>query len=95
MKADVLSDFETIEVCTHYNHRGQAIDYLPYNIDAKYLSPITISLKGWNKDLTQIDNKNKLPKELLDYIIYIEKAVNTPITIVSVGPDRNQTIFMK
>jgi len=95
MKADILSDFETIEVCTHYNHNGQVIDYLPYNIDAKYLTPITTSLKGWNKDLTQIDSKNKLPKELMDYVTYIEKAVNTPISIVSVGPDRSQTIRMK
>jgi adenylosuccinate synthase len=94
MKADVLSDFEEIEVCTHYNHNGKVIDYLPYNIDPNYLSPVTTKLKGWHVDLTSIDSKEKLPGELMDYIRFIEKAVNTPITIVSVGPDRSQTIRM-
>lgn len=94
MKADVLSDFEEIEVCTHYNYNGKVIDYLPYNIDPNYLSPVTTKLKGWHVDLTSIDSKEKLPGELMDYIRFIEKAVNTPITIVSVGPDRSQTIRM-
>lgn len=94
MKADVLSEFEDIEICTHYNYNGQVIDYLPYNIDPNYLKPITTTIKGWNKDLTAIDSKNKLPKELMEYIQFIEKATETPITIVSVGPDRKQTIRM-
>ena len=94
MKADILSEFENIEVCTHYNYNGQVIDYLPYNIDPSYIKPITITLKGWNRDLTSIENKQDLPVELLDYVQYIEKAVNTKITIVSVGPDRKQTIRM-
>ena len=94
MKADILSEFENIEVCTHYNYNGQVIDYLPYNIDPSYIKPITITLKGWNRDLTAIENKHDLPVELLDYVQYIEKAVNTKITIVSVGPDRKQTIRM-
>jgi len=94
MKADILSEFENIEICTHYNYNGKVIDYLPYNIDPNYLKPITTSLKGWNKDLTAIDEKKKLPAELMDYILFIEKATGTPITIVSVGPDRSQTIMM-
>ena len=94
MKADILSEFENIEVCTHYNYNGQVIDYLPYNIDPSYIKPITITLKGWNRDLTAIENKHDLPVELIDYVNYIEKAVNTKITIVSVGPDRKQTIRM-
>jgi adenylosuccinate synthase len=94
MKADILSDFEEIEICTHYNYNGQAIDYLPYNIDPNYLKPITTKLKGWNVDLTAIDSKTKLPKELMEYIQFIEKATSTPISIVSVGPDRTQTIRM-
>lgn len=95
MKADVLSNFSEIEICTHYNYNGQKIDYLPYNIDPNYLKPITVKLKGWNVDLTAIDSKEKLPKALMEYIQFIEKEVGTPITIVSVGPDRKQTIFMK
>jgi adenylosuccinate synthase len=94
MKADILSEFEEIEICTHYDYNGKVIDYLPYNIDPNYLKPITARLKGWNKDLTAIDEKNKLPKELMDYILFIEQATGTPITIVSVGPDRKQTIIM-
>ncbi len=94
MKADVLSDFQTIEVCTHYSYRGKTIDYLPYNIDPAYLKPITVKIKGWNTDLTQIDNKSKFPLELMEYIRFIETAVETPISIVSVGPDRTQTIRM-
>lgn len=94
MKADVLSDFENIEICTHYNYDGKVIDYLPYNIDPNYIKPITITMKGWNVDLTAIESKDKLPVELLDYVKYIEKAVNTHISIVSVGPDRKQTIRM-
>jgi adenylosuccinate synthase len=94
MKADVLSVFGEIEVCTHYEYNGKKIDYLPYNMDPNYLRPVTTKLKGWDVDLTKIDNKQKLPGALNDYIRFIEKAVNTPISIVSVGPDRNQTIRM-
>ena len=78
MKADILSEFENIEICTHYNYNGQVIDYLPYNIDPNYLKPITTTVKGWNKDLTEIISKEMLPKELIDYVRFIEKAVNTP-----------------
>ena len=94
MKADVLSVFDEIEICTHYDHNGVIIDYLPYNIDPNYLKPVTKKVKGWNVDLTAIDSKEKLPAALMDYVKFIEKAVNTPITIVSVGPDRKQTIKM-
>jgi adenylosuccinate synthase len=94
MKADVLSIFEELEVCTHYDYNGSTIDYLPYNIDPNYLQPITIKIKGWNSDLTTIDSKDKLPEALLDYVKMIEREVKVPISIVSVGPDRKQTIRM-
>lgn len=92
MKADVLSVFPEIEVCTHYEYRGKKIDYLPYSIDPNYLKPVTIKMKGWNTDLTGIDDKGKMPQHLKDYITFIEKSVECPVTIVSVGPDRKQTI---
>ncbi len=94
MKADVLSSFNDIEVCTHYDYNGKLIDYLPYNIDPNYLKPVTIKMKGWNTDLTNIDSREKLPEALIEYIRFIEKSVGAPITIVSVGPDRKQTIRM-
>lgn len=94
MKADILSEFDTIQVCTHYTYNGQVIDYLPYNIDPEYLQPVYVDLKGWNCDLTQIDSKDKLPEALMNYVRYIEEATKTPISIVSVGPDRKQTIKM-
>jgi adenylosuccinate synthase len=92
MKADVLSDFDTLKICTHYNYNGKVIDYLPYDIDPKYLSPVYEEVKGWGCDLTQFTQKEQMPKELVSYIKYIENAVKTPITIVSIGPDRKQTI---
>ncbi len=94
MKADVLSDFKELQICTHYMHNGKTIDYLPYNIDPAYLQPIYTSIKGWNCDLTGITEKSKLPVELMDYIKFIEKETATPVSIVSVGPDRTQTIKM-
>jgi adenylosuccinate synthase len=92
MKADVLSDFDSLKICTHYNYNGKVIDYLPYDIDPKYLTPVYIEVKGWGCDLTQFTEKEQMPKELMSYIKYIEDSVKTPITIVSIGPDRKQTI---
>ena len=93
MKADVLSGFETIKVCTHYTCKGKLIDHLPFDIDAKYVEPVYKTLKGWNADLTGLRSIDELPKELEQYIHYLEEALQVPITIVSVGPDRSQTLF--
>lgn len=93
MKADVLSDFETIKVCTHYEIDGEKIDYMPYDIVSKEVKPIYTALKGWKKDLTKLASINDVPQELTAYIEYLEQELNVPITIVSVGPDRTQTIY--
>ncbi|MGA0011671.1 MAG: adenylosuccinate synthase [Flavobacteriaceae bacterium] len=93
MKADVLSGFETIKVCTHYTYKGELIDHLPFDIDAKYVQPVYKTMKGWNADLTGLRSIDELPKELEQYIHYLEEALQVPITIVSVGPDRSQTLF--
>ena len=93
MKADVLSGFETIKVCTHYKYKGELTDHLPFDIDAKYVEPVYKTLKGWNADLTGLRSIYQLPKELEQYIHYLEEALQVPITIVSVGPDRSQTLF--
>ncbi|MCT4580895.1 MAG: adenylosuccinate synthase [Flavobacteriales bacterium] len=92
MKADVLDTFESIKVCTHYNYKGEIIDYFPYSINDGEIEPIYKEVKAWNTDLTQLNNQADFPKELSDYIAYLEQELETPITIVSVGPDRSQTI---
>ena len=91
MKGDVLDSFESIKVCTHYIQNGEKIDYFPYNIDDS-VEPVYIEKKGWNVDTTKITSEAEFPKELVDYIAYLEAELETPISIVSVGPDRSQTI---
>lgn len=93
MKADVLSDFDDIYVCTHYQMDGETIDYMPYDIVSKEITPIYKKVKGWKKDLTKLNSINDVPQELTNYIEYLEQELNVPITIVSVGPDRTQTIY--
>ena len=93
MKADVLSGFKTLKVCTAYNYKGNAITHFPYNIDPENVEPIYTEFKGWNEDLTGMSEAGQLPKSLNNYIAFLEKELNIPITIVSVGPDRKQTIF--
>src|SRR6187551_3110263 len=93
MKGDVLSGFSTLKVCTAYKYKGKNISHFPYNIEPENVSPIYKELKGWKADLTGMTTYNQLPKELTDYIEFIEKEVEVPIRIVSVGPDRKQTIL--
>lgn len=95
MKADVLSGFEQIKVCTHYEYNGEKIAHLPFDIDAKYVKPVYETLEGWQEDLTGIKSASKLPNALNHYIEYLEKHLEVPITVVSVGPDRTQTLFRK
>ena len=92
MKADILSIFEEIHVCTHYKINGVQTDEMPYDLLDGKVEPVYTTLKGWNTDLTQIRTIEAFPKELSDYIAFIEKELEIPITYVSVGPDREQTI---
>ena len=92
MKADVLSGFESIKICIGYNYKGKLIESLPYNLDAE-LEPEYIEMKGWQEDVSNIDTINNLPKEFQEYINFLEKKLQKPISIISVGPDRSQTIF--
>ena len=93
MKSDVLSGFKTIKVCTAYKYKGDTISHLPYNIESENVTPIYSDFQGWTEDLTKMDSADQLPKELNDYIAFLEGELNIPIKIVSVGPDRKQTIF--
>lgn len=92
MKADVLSGFETLKICTGYCYKGEVIKHLPYSIDPEYVTPIYTELKGWNEDLSKVQKAKELPVELIEYIKFIEKETEVPITLVSVGADRTQTI---
>ncbi|TAI49331.1 adenylosuccinate synthase [Flagellimonas allohymeniacidonis] len=92
MKADVLSGFETIKVCTAYMYGGEKIKHLPFNIESDNVIPVYTELKGWSKDLTKLRKVEDLPPALNEYITFLEKELNVPIKIVSVGPDRLQTI---
>ncbi|RXJ50648.1 adenylosuccinate synthase [Gelidibacter gilvus] len=93
MKGDVLSGFETLKVCTAYNYKGDIIHHFPYNIEAENVTPIYTDFKGWNEDLTGMTDAADMPQALLEYIEFLEKELEIPITIVSVGPDRKQTII--
>lgn len=93
MKADVLDSFETIKVCTHYEIDGELREHLPYNLNGIEIKPVYEELPGWNTDLTALESLDNAPAQFLDYIAYLERQLNVPIGIVSVGPDRKQTII--
>lgn len=91
MKSDVLDGFDTIRVCTAYEKDGVQTTDMPY--DTEGWKAVYKDLPGWKTDLTQMTSEQQFPQQLRDYISYIEKETATPITIVSVGPDRAQTIM--
>lgn len=93
MKGDVLSGFKTLKVCTAYKYKGEVISHFPYNIEPENVEPIYTDVDGWAEDLTEMSETSQMPKALNDYIEFLEKELEIPITIVSVGPDRKQTIF--
>ncbi|WP_020684116.1 adenylosuccinate synthase [Psychroflexus tropicus] len=93
MKGDVLSGFKTLKVCTAYKYKGDEINHLPFNIEADNLEPVYKEFKGWKEDITKHDSFEALPKELKEYIKFIEDELHVPIKIVSVGPDRKETIL--
>lgn len=95
MKADVLDNFETIKVCTHYIINGEKLDYFPFDINDAEVTPVYEDIKGWNSDLTKLNSYADTPNELKDYIRYLERNLEVPVTIVSVGPDRTQTLNTK
>ena len=93
MKADVLSGFKSLKVCTAYKYKGEIIHHFPYNVEADNISPIYTDFEGWDEDLTGMNNESTLPKSLNAYIDFLEEELQIPIKVVSVGPDRKQTIF--
>ena len=93
MKSDVLDDFDTINICVAYKINGQEIDYFPFETDA-VIESIYAELPGWKSSMSAVKHQNEFSEEFNAYIHFIERELNTPITIVSVGADREQTIFL-
>lgn len=91
MKSDCLDDFETIKVCTSYKVDGVETDQVPFDIAAK-IDPVYTEFPGWKKDLTEIRKESGLPQEFKNYIKFMEDYLGVPISIISLGPDREATI---
>lgn len=91
-KADVLDGFPTIKIAVAYKVNGEEVDYFPYDIEGE-IEPVYKEFKGWKCDITKANCENDLPKELLDYVAFIEKETGVLVKIISVGPDRDATII--
>ncbi|TXK23537.1 adenylosuccinate synthase [Pontibacter qinzhouensis] len=93
MKADVLTEFDTIQVCTHYKlASGEVTDQLPHSLDGEHIEPVYVDLPGWKVDLNLIESVEELPEAFMNYIRFLEEHLQVPISIVSVGPDRKSTL---
>ncbi|MBQ1933252.1 MAG: adenylosuccinate synthase [Muribaculaceae bacterium] len=91
MKSDVLDDFDEIKACVGYKINGKETRDFPFSIE-EGIEPIYVTMPGWKTDMTQFKSESQFPKEFADYIKFLEAELETPITIVSIGPDREQTI---
>ena len=94
MKGDVLSGIDKIKVCTKYNYNGKVVDYMPFSIMDENIGPVYEEIDGWEEDITQAKSYNDLPLNFKNYVEFLEDKLNLKIKIVSVGPDRKQTIFV-
>ncbi|MGV3507733.1 MAG: adenylosuccinate synthase [Sphingobacteriaceae bacterium] len=93
-KADVLSGFDKIYACTHYEYNGETIDYMPYDICSIEPKPVFKEIEGWNEDLTGIKTVAEIPAKLMEYVKYLESEIGVPVRYLSVGPDRVQTLIL-
>ncbi len=93
MKADVLDQFETIKICIGYEIDGEVVEYFPFELGDK-VKPIYVEFPGWQTDLTKVKHKSEFPEELNNYIHFIEEEIGIHVSIASVGPNREQTIFL-
>jgi adenylosuccinate synthase len=93
MKADVLDQFDTIKICVGYEIDGVVTEEFPFELNDS-VKPFYVELPGWKTDLTKIKSQNEFPEELNNYISFIEDEMGIPVSIASVGPNREQTIFL-
>ncbi|MCD4788573.1 MAG: adenylosuccinate synthetase, partial [Bacteroidales bacterium] len=91
-KADVLNSFEKIKAGIKYKFGGEFIDHIPFEASYEKLEPVYQELDGWQSDISNVTDPDNIPQQLSDYIEYIEKKVNVPVAMVSVGADRSQII---
>lgn len=94
MKSDVLDGFDTIKACVAYRQNGVETRDFPYSIDSG-VQPVYVDIKGWKTDMSQYTAASQFPQEFNDYVTFLEKELGVPIAIVSIGPDRKQTIRIK
>lgn len=92
MKSDVLDGFDEIKACVAYEIDGKRVEEFPFSIDEERIKPIYVTIPGWKTDMTSMKSEEEFPQAFKDYIAFLEKELETPITIVSIGPDRSQTI---
>jgi len=92
MKSDVLDDFDTIKACVAYQIDGKETEEFPFEI-TENLKPVYVELPGWKTNITNLKSEDEFPEELNAYLNFLEEELNVPIKIVSVGPDREQTII--
>jgi len=92
-KTDVLDTFDTIKVATAYSVNGELTDQLPYDLNEEVI-PVYTEIPGWKTDLTGVRSKEQFPKELQDYVSFLEKELKVPVKFIYVGPDREQIIEM-
>ncbi len=95
MKGDVLSGFKKIKICTSYDNEGKIIEHFPFSIENQKIKPIYTEFKGWKEDISLIKEEKDFPPAFMNYVSFLEKELKVPIAIISVGPDRTQTIIRK
>ncbi len=95
MKADVLNEFDNIKICTHYKINGETTDKQPYDMVNKIVEPVYTEFKGWNSKLDVSVGFNHMPGAFCSYLKFIEDQLRVPITVISVGPNRNETLIRK
>lgn len=95
MKSDVLDGFDEIKACVAYEINGERVGDFPFSIEEDEIKPVYVTLPGWKTDMTAMKSEDEFPQQFKDYIAFLEKELKTPITIVSIGPDREQTIIRK
>ncbi|NDV77691.1 adenylosuccinate synthase [Dysgonomonas sp. 511] len=95
MKSDVLDTFDTIKACTAYEINGEKTTEFPFEIDDNNIKPVYVEMKGWQTDMTKMRSESEFPAEFNAYVSFLEKELEVPISIVSIGPDREQTIIRK